>query len=230
MAYSEVGSGSQRATGRHANADSGTLAFPGSVTSGNLLVVSGANWKSGGSSVTVAVSDTRSTSYTVLETYDGEMTLFIAYGVASSSGACTVTVDPAGTANYFSYSIDEFTGQDATPLDVDGGSSNGTSTTPADSVTTATANDLIIGVMTQSTASSISLTPGGSYTEIGEEEDNGTYQGHNAVFRIVTTAQAYSVDWTMGSSQYWVAKTAAFKEATASYAPLPVKVWSMLNG
>ena len=216
MAFAEVGSGSQRATNQHASADSGTLAFPGNVTSGSLLIVAGANWQSGGSTVSVGVTDTLSTSYTVVPYYVGEFTTFIAYGVASSSGANTVTVNPAGTGNYFSYSIDEFSGQHATPLDVDGGNSTATSTSAADSITTVTANDLIIGCVSQTAATTVTFTPGGSYTQIGEQEDSGTYQGHSAVFRIVTTAQAYSVDWTLGTSQAWMAMTLAFKEATAS--------------
>ncbi len=218
-AIAEVGSGSQRATydatGANGNVDSADLAYPGNVTANNLLVCAGANWRNTGA--TIAVSDTRGTSYTVLSTtLATNITLFIAYGIAPSSGANTVTVDPTSTGNYPSFSCDEFSGvHTSTPLDVDGGSSTNTGTAVSDSLTTLTANALLIGVMTHSASMTYTLTPGGSYTQIGEVEDNSGSTAFNAVFRIVTTATSYDVDWTLGTSATWAAYTAAFKPAAA---------------
>lgn len=215
MAWTEVGSGTQRATATHNNATSGTLAFPGSVTSGSLLVVAGANWQATLPS-TISVTDTLSTSYSVVQVDNASYSGFIAYGVASSGGANTVTVDPTQTGNYFSFSIDEFSGPHATPLDVDGGSSSGNSTAPLDAITTSTANDLIIGLMFHIDSVSDTLSPGSGYTQIGEQENNSTSQCHNAEFKIVTTATSYNVDWSTGSSRQWVAMTMAFKPSIAS--------------
>src|SRR5262245_6651392 len=75
---------------------SGTQAFPTNVTSGNLIVVAGFT---GGGGTSVAVTDSRSTSYTVLRaTIAPSNQIFIAYGVAPTSGTCTVTVDPSGSS------------------------------------------------------------------------------------------------------------------------------------
>ena len=215
MAIAEVGSGSQRASVTGDNVDSQALAFPAGVGNARLLIVAGSNFQSG-VNATISVSDTLSTSYTVIQASLGASTVgFIAYGVSTSSGANTVTVNPSGTGNYVSYSIDEFSGQHATPLDVNGGSSTGTSTAPLDALTTGTANDLIIGLVTHSDGSSPTITPTGSYTQIGEEENTALHQPYNMVFRLVTTAQSYNVDWTTSPSTTWLALTAAFKEATS---------------
>lgn len=224
MAIAEVGSGTQRATSAEfSGADSGTLAFPANVVSGNLLIVAGAAWQATSAPTSIAVTDTRSTSYTVLSTTlaaggGGAVRYWIAYGLAPSSGACTVTVNPAGALADFTFSIDEFSGVSTTPLDVDGGSTAGLGTdiTPSDDLTTLTANDLVIGLMTDNDAT-VTITPGASYTQIGEVENNVTTQCHSAVFRLVTTAQAYTVDWScdIPNANTWGVYTAAFKAAVA---------------
>jgi hypothetical protein len=214
LAIAEVGSGSQRATATGASGDR-TLAFPGDVTAGNLLIVAGCGFTVGGADPAPTITDTRTTSYTVASAAiftNGR--LFIGYGVAPSSGANTVSIDWASnTGNTFS--IDEFSGQDSSPLDVDGGSSTGTGTAVSDSLSTLTAGALIIGVMAHDGTSGISITPGVNYTQIGEDQDN-SFQDHNAVFRIATTATSYTVDWTIGASSPWGAYTLAFKPSAAA--------------
>ena len=59
------------------------------------------------------------------------------------------------------------------------------------------------------------ITPGTGFTEIGEIEVQ-TNQAGAGEFQIVTTAQAYAVPWTLGSSQNWIVYTAAFKPAIAA--------------
>ena len=226
MPWAEVGAGSQRNQTSAASADSTTLVFPANVAADSLLVVAGACWAVAGAPASVAVTDTLTTAYTVLDVANvGNVRYFIARGLAPSAGACTVTVNPDGAASDFSFSIDEFSGSHATPLDVDGGSSTGTSTTPSDGITTVTADDLLIGVMTHVAVSSPTLTKGADYTQIGEIENNLTTQCHHAEFRIVTTAQAYTVDWTVGASVAWGCYTAAFKEAVAAAGQPTMRRW-----
>jgi hypothetical protein len=210
--FTEVGGGSQRvASGANDSVDSDTTDYPGNVTSGTMLVVAGAAW--GATAPTgVTVSGCGASWTTVLGAVGGGLTwrTFISYGTGHAAGACTVTVNPAAASNSFSYSMDEFSGQAASPSSVAGGDTADTGTAPADSITTATAGELIIGVVSQDGAT-IAITPGASYTQIGETENNTTNQSHNAVFRIATTAAAYSVDWTLASSTSWSAQTHSFK-------------------
>jgi hypothetical protein len=190
--------------------DGAQLAFPGSVTSGNLLIVAGISHLPGGGAETPVVTDSRGTTYTVVASgtsINGESLGFIAYGRAPSSGACTVEIqftDPASTVDF---SIDEFTGVNVAPLDVNGGTSTDTSNAPSDSITTVATGALIIGLLTVNFST---LTPGASYIEFGSLEDR-LGNGYSTVFRIVTAAQAYVVNWTMSDHALWAAQTISFK-------------------
>lgn len=160
---------SMRATKEFSNVDSTTQAYPNNITAGDLLIVAGTNWNTGTTTMSVTGC---STTFSVIQGADtsgngGVYKSFIAYGIAGTSGACTLTIDPQGTGNYGSVSQDAFSGVDATPLDADGGSSTGSGTAVADSITTVAANALIIGVSFHTSGGSETMTPGGSYTQIG---------------------------------------------------------------
>lgn len=226
MAIAEVGSGSQRIV-KTGQGDFLTQAFPGSVTAGNLLVVLGACWVSGGAPASITVTDDRSTSYTVLSAPaggSGNFRFFIAYGIALSSGACTVTVNPAGASSDMGWVIDEFSGVDtSTPLDVDGSftvSAVG-STTPNDDITTGVVNALVLGVMSHDLAST-TITKGASYTEIGQSTSTSAAQPFSAEFRLATTASLYTVDWTLAAVRGWGVYTASFRPSTAVAPPPPM--------
>jgi hypothetical protein len=219
MAIAEVGSGSQRATIRGTNVASAAGVFPANVVSGNLLLVTGVFWNAA-STATLSVSDTRSTSYTVLLSSTltaggGFAKLYIAYGIAPSSGACTATVTPSTSGNYINGVVDEFSGVDASPLDVDGSESTGTSTAPSDGLTTGTADALVVGVMTMANVSG--LSEGSGYTLLDEDE---TYsrQPYGAEFKIAGAAGAQTVNWTLINNLAWRVYTASFKVAGAAAA------------
>lgn len=228
MAIAEVAS-KRAESGSNAAANTDILAFPGGgVTAGDFLVVGGAMW--GATTPTgITITDTLGTNYstgtgaTVLGTAPAGVTwrTFLAYGFAPTTGANSVTANPSGAANDFSFGIDAFTGVDATtPADVNGGTSTDvtiSSTTPLDSITTIAANALIIGVMSVENAGT-TFTAGASYTLISENESGSGNQGHSFVFRLVTTAQAYSVDWTIGQASIWAAQTHSFKPSSAAAA------------
>lgn len=208
----EVGSGSQRAT-YVGGGGTQPLAFPGSVTTGNLLIVAGATYSDGAPPNDVTVNDSIGTSYTTINSVDGNGKNWIAYGIAGSSGANTVTVV---MGSYGTFSIDEFSGVDSTPLDVNGSYSTGVGTSVSDGITTGVNNALIIGVMAHYTGGSFTMTPEGSWTQIGEEENNSSYQVHNTMFRIAGAAGAYTADWTLSSSSSWLAQSASFKPGGGS--------------
>lgn len=239
MALAEVGGGTQRATTGDNNAvDSAALAFPAAVASGNLLIVAGAWWGTTAAPTSITVTDTRSTSYTViLGTVGAGMTwrTFIAWGVAASSGACTVTVNPAGAdaTHAGSYSIDEFSGQHASPASVDGGTTTGqTAATISDTITTATVNELLIAAASHDGASNAFTVSGGG-TAIGQNITNANNQMHAAQFRLVTTATAYTLSWAVtGSATAGAVQSYSFKEAAAVVGgsrPLPFVVTQALH-
>jgi len=223
MAITEVGSGSQRASTSVDNVDSTTLAFPANVTSGSLLLVAGSCWQTGAGNSGITVTDTRSTSYTVLmkagfASDGGQMVPFIAYGIAASSGACTVTVDPSGTGNYLAFTIDELAGVHATPLDVDGGQSTGTSTAPADGLTTAAAGTLLVSLAVVNWSASITFTePAGSTLLAKRESATPTGAPYYDLTIIAGgAAGAKTLTYGLANSMPWAVQTLAFASAAAA--------------
>lgn len=218
-AFVEVGSGSQRngiATGTAVASQD--LAFPANVTSGNFIIVGGTSWHSGGTpTASIAATSTCSAALTVVDGTDGPRRDFIAYGPATSTAACTVTVTPADST-YLSFAIDEFSGQHATPLDASPGGVASSGTSATEDITTTVANALIIGTMSHD-GTSTTQTPGGSYTEISENEDNSCCQSFSLVYRIATTATTYTVDWTLADTKNWSTLVVSFKPS-AGAAPL----------
>lgn len=195
-------------------ADNGvTAAFPGNITSGNLIIAVGGVYNSAGTPVTGDFTDTRGTTLTVSQfgPNPSAQRYFIAYGIATGSGANTVTFSThTGAARNFA--VAEFSGVSATPLDATGTLATGTSTSPACSLTTVAANALVIGVMSHVSGAS-SLTPSGSWNQIDEQE-SVVNDPFSAVYQIVTTATSYSPTWTTGASVNWGAVAWSFAPAT----------------
>lgn len=205
-----------------------SAAFGGNVTSGNLLVAGGSAWNSAAAPAAITVSGTGAgcsgLSFTVvLGTIPAGMTwrTFLAYAVATGTGACTVVVDPDVTADG-SFSIAEFSGQHATVLDVNGGTTPDVAgnTTISDTITTVAANALIVGVFSHDDGSAI--TPGINYTQVGEQESGASNQPHNMVYRLVTTATTYTVDWTQAVAVPASAQTLSFAPSTGGGGPTPI--------
>jgi hypothetical protein len=198
-----VGAGSQVAEGVLNGATSGNVAFPGNVTSGNMLIVGGSFFAGGA----VSVADTRGTSYTVYHAPGtGAANAWVAWGVAPSGGANTVTATN-GSANYGYFSIDEYSG--VTQLDVAGSPATDTSATATAPLTTVATDALIIAAMMHSTSTSI--TPEGTWTEIGEEESNGTIWPYSFITKIVNSAGLHTPEWALGSSTAWQAISVSLK-------------------
>lgn len=220
MAIAEVGSGSQRATARRigASASALTLAYPGNVAGGSLLVIGGSMFSSLGASIS-ALTDTQTTSYSSILSTAGNLRTFIGYGLAPSSGANTDSLTPTNSS-YIGYSIDEFSGVNATPLDVDGGSASGTSSAPSRAITTLVAGALIVAALYKSGTSTI--TPDAGWTQIGEEEDDNTYIGHSLIYQIAGAAGSYTASWTLSGSESWLVQVVSFAPATgASFIAAP---------
>jgi hypothetical protein len=220
-AIAEVGAGSQRAKGQFDNGTTAGIAFPGNVGNANLVIAAGACWRNTGVG-TLTVSDTRTTAYTTRQYFsnvDANYMVFIAYGVTPSSGANTVTVTAPNANTYCSWGIDEFSGVDpANPTDVDGGGVTTASTaSPSSTITTRVANALIIGALLFETTPVTTITPGGSYAQISEEEDNSAHQAFNTEFRNdATTATTYTVDWALSVARVTDIYVIAFQPTAAA--------------
>ena len=231
MAIAEVGAGSQRNTNNNSSAPSVDIAFPGNVTAGNLIIVSGGIWNAStlssitgstkvGSTATVA-SYTTIFGATGVAWGGGVGTPYIIYGLVSGGGPLTVTVTPNLGSSYLNVACNEFSGVNATPLDVNGGEQTfGSAMSATDTITTVTANDLLVGSIALSGAVG-AITPGSSYTQFGSDV-SALFQPYSTEFVILVSAPAtHNVDWSWTvSAQSSSVVNAAFKETAAAGDPL----------
>lgn len=227
-AIAEVGAGSQRGSGSGFNAATADCAFPGNVTSGNVIVVAGGLYNDVGTVGAITTAKTAGTATigavsTILSStgvFGGRMKAWISYALVTGTGSLTMRVSPdIASSNYMRVACDEFSGTNIT-LDVNGGEAVLASATPvSDTITTAAANALIVGV-TVPDSSVASWTAGTGYTLIGSSLDSAT-QIYAAEFKIATTATAYAVDFafTGGGTLNFSVVNAAFKEVAGDTTP-----------
>lgn len=234
MAFAEVGSGSQRAILDASWVASATVAFPGNVTAGSLLIVAGTVSEGSGSTPITSVSITKSSgsatigsfSYilgtTLVDSYKMAQA-FIGYGLVTGSGSLTLLCDPTPDG-YMSFAIDEFSGVDTTtPLDVNGGEAAGgpTGSPVVDTITTLAAGDLLIGAFANNVDMVAPDNGGSGWTDLatvgsGRTFPDTDYCMGSAMFKIVGAAGSYNVDWSWGGGNIMYAiVNAAFKVPAA---------------
>jgi hypothetical protein len=144
---------------------SNAQAYSLNITKGDLLVVFGTLFFSGGTTMTIA--DTLGSVWTAQTTFTDGATGHLAKvwtAIATASGANTVTLSFGGTVAASTMEIAEYGGQASPFLDVVSslllnGVSSGTVTAPT--VTTTQANDTVLGI---GTCTGLSVAPGAGYT------------------------------------------------------------------
>jgi hypothetical protein len=190
-------------------------AFPGSVSSGDLIIVGAFV----GPNATVTVTDNLGTVYAQVarQAVAGDHDADIFAGVASGSGADVVTIN-GGSNEVYDFSIHEYRGVTAA-VDVIS-TTQGTGTAPASgSLTTTAPNDLIFAWFTNGnnylneTFGSLSS----AYTK-REFSGSGTQCGGNTCIEsgdlVASTILTTSVATTLSVSDIWSATVVAFKGAT----------------
>lgn len=212
MPFVEISSqrASSAATG---NVASRSLAFPGNVTAGSLLVVAG-SLEPAGTLVQPFLSATgagapAASAWTVILSWYNQSNngTFIAYALAGATGACTVTVTymtaaaAAGSTAYGTFSITEFTGAGAASGAL---VARGSSTGPAPGTMAAVSGDLLLGVCTF--RGTTTPTVPATWTQIGTQNTFGTDITHNFAYLIPGSTGNQSPAWTLAASQAWVAQ------------------------
>jgi hypothetical protein len=212
MGYSERASGANRNSSHTAASGTPTISA-GTVAVGDLVVCMGALYGEDLPGGPPAVTSDKTTGTFTLygSAASTNWVGWIAIGVATSAGTCTVSIPMTGfTVLAASYTVDVFTGQHTTwpPLRTDGGRSTA-STNPPSATLTSTIGDLLLGLM-YTTTGAPALGPGTSptFTQIGEDEDNTTYQNHHAEF-LISTAGNEAVAWASVSGSTWVIQRVA---------------------
>ena len=202
-------------TGQHAytlpnGADPVTVDFPGSVTTGNLLIAAVGFNTNGDIAVITSVTSNRTTGNWACATHSagGDVTDAIYYAVATGTGACTVTVDFTAGQAYQDVRISEFTGFTASPvLDQVAGAPGGpTGPAVTGNSPSTTANDELIFTsgMTNSGFSGV-INTGYSLMDL-TDPDNDTHG-----YKVVSATGVQSASHVLGSNGSWIALLATFK-------------------
>ena len=205
-----------------------TLVFGSNVTNGNLIVVVVYCYdedKVGAAQV----SDTRSNSYSFITgTLDDDASNTYTrafYAPVGSTGACTISLTPV-TTEYLAAVAWELSGvETSSPVD-DASVATGTGTSVNSGSVSTSQDTVLLGCMTQTSDFAdpgVTMTPGASYTQDREHEASSNNIPYNDCHRTTNPGSGtYSVDWTLGSSQTWLATAVAVKESSGGGGTVPV--------
>lgn len=179
--------------------DPGTLTFSNSVVVGNTVVVLAVT--SGENLNTNSATDNKGNVYAQRSIASGsssESAIFVATAVATGGSSFAVTVDANGTGGAVNFCAAEFSG--VTLYDQQNSSTSVGTAVTSNSITT-TGAAIWLGVMVHETGSP-TITEDGAWSLIGEYEPN-TFMSYSAIYRIGTTGETDSADWTLGGSSTW---------------------------
>lgn len=221
--------GSQVATGKAGSATSVAVSAPANVTAGSLLVVTVvlATQTTNRAPVVGDLTKTAGTctigtvAMDVVNTRDLGTNWYLHTAVYSipitGSGSLTLTLANAPTGSWLNATLSEYSatgGWNATAATrlVGTNTGSGSSTSPATASVTSTGGALFVASLNVDTASTLSITEGGSFTLLDELENPASFQTFSATDRIVSTGTTATPSWTLGASNQWAAVVAAYKE------------------
>lgn len=176
--------------------NSDSRAFPAPVTAGNCIVIWASKYQGGmlatdpsgvvnGSAFAMPIHLQRA------GTGDERVAIFYLTNIAG--GAETITLANAGAG--LTWIAAEFSGvATVSPVD-DTATNSATGVATTGPLTASTASSLLLAALTHNGAND-TITPGASMIEVGEEQDNNTFQSLSALYRILSAGGVVSADWT----------------------------------
>lgn len=205
------------------------------VSSGDLVVVCVSTYQSNGTAGTWAVTDDAGQTYSEAIDSAGLATpgcIAIFYKENHPGGTVKVTVDPNGTSSDIDFTVSvvhSTNGAFSASLDKALAEQDVTTGTP--NIATGTlvqADEIIFAIITHQEANT-TFTPDGTYTQIGENENNATGQCYNAQRKIVATTTSDVADWTLGASRDSQMCLASFKEPAGGAAMRPIQSMTIMQ-
>lgn len=172
------------------------------VAAGNLLVLTSAVFNSSGGGVVVTGGGDWEQAANI--NGDASSQIYIHFCLAATGGTTTVTCDPNGASADIDLTLSEY----SSPLRLVRDKSVTNSGTFTRSVgasplvvsgVLARADELIVAIMSSTGQDGVALTPDGTYTEIGENQDNSGGQCYNAQDKLVSTTASDQADWTIAA-------------------------------
>lgn len=204
-------SGQKAANGASGAGTTVAVAYPGNVTSGNLLVCTTRCGDLGSQAISDNLGDAVSWTEAAGATADGDSGLTRGktfYKIAGASAACTVTLTIGTSGVRRGLAIREFSGSDASPLDDTAGNTGADTSMECGSVTM-TANGVIVTGWTHSSTQTTTID-----TDYTESVENTTGRCGNA--HRITSAITDEAIHTASANSNWAGFTATFKEAGAA--------------
>jgi len=222
----------QQASAQGSGVSSVSVNFPGSNTSGNLII---AAVRASTTSQTVTVTDRLGNKYSdavqQAQTTDGSQ-IHIFYAPNVLAGANTVTTSFSGTNNHPWVAVFEYSGLSATsPLDrTASGQGSGSSVSTAATAQTRAANELVFGAVGLPSSSSVAVGAGSGYAL--EQQDSASGGSRAASEDQTTSAEgAFAANFTLSGAANWSAAVATFSATPISNSsPLAITTSSLPNG
>jgi hypothetical protein len=190
-----------------------TTATISAASSGNLLILRIAAFRSPNARTVSSLSCTNVTWTKLCGTTNGTMDVEIWYGVvAGGSSGTSITITMSGTGATICGSVDEISGTVVTGTinDGTGVTNTGSSTSPSTGAfSAALANDFLIALEGHANGTTPSATPGGSWTD-STFSNNSTTVGCRGAYQLHGTVGSKSASWTIGNVA-WVTCIGAIK-------------------
>jgi len=199
-------------------ATSVSCAYPGNVTSGNLLVVCVA-WDSEDdpSGGVTKLSGTATVGTFVLDgtvSVTGQQSALIYSAPVTGTGSLTVECYHSSSKSWV-IGVQEYSGADITASRVDGTAKTGTGTglTASTATQTSAAGAVFVGACSAWFTTNTTLVPvaGNNFTEIYKQAAGALYMTGGCMDRIVTASTPDIADWTLGASVEWAAVCVMYK-------------------
>lgn len=195
------------------------VSFTAAPKAGNRVIVMLWGWSNDYTYTTGTVADNQGNTYTraAANNYGVNfgMGIFISNPIGTPSGTFTVTMNPTITGSpQTGGALMEVSGLSNDPSITDRTScSSGLTAAPTSNATATTIldNELLIATAVGGRTNPMTWTPGAGWTTEATETDSSTYQGGQAVSRIVNAKAAYTHTWTLSPSDVWAACIATFK-------------------
>lgn len=188
-----------------------SLAFLNPVTAGNTIAVCVTGWVASIS----AISDSVNGAHTIISNSDASnMRCAMSYRTNTGAGTPNISLTGSGDRTLV---IVELAGVDTgSPIDITGANANGSGTTVSASATgtMSAAGNGILAVMGHDGGNiSIVHDTADGFSLVQEAEDGGSYMDIAVQFLQATSTASITPNWTIGSSQNWIAGRAVFRAA-----------------
>lgn len=204
-----------------------TKAFAGNVTAGNLILVFGWRYNDTSSTDFVAGDCTKSAGTATIGAITKDVSLAFQYSApfyidaaiwscqVTGSGSCTMRVATGATSSQTTMAIAEFNSSTGTITFLSGTNKTGTgaSGAPATASATSTGASIFAGCVGTGTGSTVTHTPGATYTQVYEEEHGATLMTGSSEYKIVG-ATSSTADWVAPTTAQWAAALAVYQEST----------------